>query len=189
MLDRKCIYYGNNKKTIYQAFTRINLESVYIKEAREREHGKNCFELVTPHKTYILRGNNSEDKRKWMQVISKQCSIVAENKIFEDLNERIRKYERIRASEDEQLVMACNSFDGLVSIQEGKNLLTQYYRSWFQGRSEEELLAETEDMDALREFWSKIANEEAFKISLSKLPAIRFLNRLPNTRQSSWDER
>jgi len=66
---------------------------VYVKDSNNKQYGKNSFELVTPHKTYILRGNNQEDKRKWMQIISKQCSIVAENKIFEELNERIRKYE------------------------------------------------------------------------------------------------
>jgi len=101
VLDRNCIYFGH-RKTVNKLFTRINLESISVRESDERLNGKYCFDLVTPHKVYILKANNTEDKKKWMQVISRQSNIVAENKIFEDLNERIRKHELTKSKETQR---------------------------------------------------------------------------------------
>lgn len=124
ILDAKCIYYGKDKKTIAKAFTRIDLETVSVQDASDK--GKYCFQLiVAQHNKYILKGNNTQNKEKWMQSISNQCSIVRENREFENINRKIRNEENKRAASDEKLVLECHNFDKLIQINEGLKLLIE----------------------------------------------------------------
>ena len=122
ILDAKCIFYGKDKKNISKAFTRIDLETVSIQDAPE--NGKYCFQLtIAQHNKYILKGNNTQNKEKWMQSISNQCSIVRENREFDTINQNIRKEEKKRSSNDEKLVTDCHDFEKLIQIEEGIKLL------------------------------------------------------------------
>lgn len=122
ILDAKCIYYGKDKKSIAKAFTRIDLETVTVQEAREQ--AKYCFQLIiAQHNKYTLKGNNTQNKEKWMQSISNQCSIVRENREFETINQNIRKEEKKRSINDEKLVTDCHDFEKLIKIDEGVKLL------------------------------------------------------------------
>ena len=128
VLDSRCIYYGKNKKSLTRAFSRIDLESVSVRSCEDSLYGKYCFELVTPHKVYVLKGNNSENKQKWMQSISKQCAIIAENKAFENLNEKIRRAELQRANRDEKVLISMKKFENLIEVREGVKLLVNYVK-------------------------------------------------------------
>lgn len=122
ILDAKCIFYGKDKKNIAKAFTRIDLETVSIQDAPE--NGKYCFQLtIAQHNKYILKGNNTQNKEKWMQSISNQCSIVRENREFETINQNIRKEEKKRSNNDEKLVTDCHEFEKLIQLDEGIKLL------------------------------------------------------------------
>lgn len=124
ILDAKCIYYGKDKKTIAKAFTRIDLETVSVQDGSDK--GKYCFQLIiAQHNKYILKGNNTQNKEKWMQSISNQCSIVRENREFENINRKIRNEENKRAASDEKLVLECHNFDKLAQINEGLKLLIE----------------------------------------------------------------
>jgi hypothetical protein len=122
ILDTKCIYYGKDKKSITKAFTRIDLETVSIQDASNK--GKYCFQLIiAQHNKYILQGNNTQNKEKWMQSISNQCSIVRENREFENINKKIRSEENKRAQSDERLVIDCHNLEKLANYDEGVKLL------------------------------------------------------------------
>lgn len=122
ILDSKCIYYGKDKKQIAKAFTRIDLETVSIQEASDK--GKYCFQLIiAQHNKYVLKGNNTQNKEKWMQSISNQCSIVRENREFENINRKIRNEENKRAQSDERLVIDCQNLEKLSKYDEGVKLL------------------------------------------------------------------
>ena len=58
-----------------------------------------------------------------MQSISNQCSIVRENREFENINQNIRKEEKKRSSNDEKLVEDCHDFEKLEQFEEGIKLL------------------------------------------------------------------
>jgi PH domain/Ras association (RalGDS/AF-6) domain len=125
ILDAKCIFYGKDKKSIGKTFARIDLETVSIQDAPE--NGKYCFQLtIAQHNKYILKGNNTQNKEKWMQSISNQCSIVRENREFETINQNIRKEEKKRSTNDEKLISDCHNFEKLVQVEEGIKILIQF---------------------------------------------------------------
>lgn len=109
---------------------------------------------MTPHKVYVLKGNNTENKQKWMQSISKQCGITSENKAFEELNDKIRKAEQQRAIRDEKLVLDCQNLESLVTYPEGVKLLSHLIpddilKSYLSHISDYKVNAETKPTQAL----------------------------------------
>lgn len=100
LLDAQCIYFAKSQKALLREFTRIKLDSSKVRGGDEVRNGKNSFELVTPHKIYLLRGNNAEDRAKWMQSISKQTSAYLEKKAFSSLNDDVREAEMRRAESE-----------------------------------------------------------------------------------------
>lgn len=104
LLDAQCIYFAKSQKALVREFTRIKLDSSKVRAGDELRNGKNSFELVTPHKTYVLRGNNTEDRAKWMQSISKQASVYLEKKAFSSLNDDVREAEVRRADTEARIL-------------------------------------------------------------------------------------
>jgi hypothetical protein len=105
LLDNQCIYFSKSQKALQNEFTRIKLDTSKVRLGDEMKNGKYSFELVTPHKTYVLKGNNSEDRAKWVQSISKQSTAFLEKKAFTSLNEEIRSAERKLADADCRMVI------------------------------------------------------------------------------------
>lgn len=104
LLDSQCIYFAKSQKALLREFTRIKLDSSKVRAGDEVKNGKNSFELATPHKTYVLRGNNAEDRAKWMQSISKQTSAYLEKKAFSSLNDEVRQAELSHAESDARIL-------------------------------------------------------------------------------------
>lgn len=126
VLDSKCIFYGKNKRTLSVAFSRIDLTSVSVIDADESVYGSSCFQLITPHKVYILKGNNRQNKTKWMQAIKKQSLISNENRRFDQFDEEIKKNEISRAMRDKDTILLSFSYDSLVQIAEGASIISEF---------------------------------------------------------------
>jgi hypothetical protein len=125
-LNSNYIYYGHNQKSINREFARIRLDTARVQPANEKQHGKYSFELVTPHKVYILKGNNNEDRQKWMYSMSTQIQILSENRILENLNEKIRYLENRKADADDDLIADCFTFDGCMRVPEARQIFYNF---------------------------------------------------------------
>ena len=118
LLDSQCIYFAKSQKALHKEFTRIKLDTSKVRSGDEAKNGKNSFELVTPHKVYVLRANNTEDRTKWLQSISKQSSAYMEKKAFSMLNDEIRNFERRNAEADCRLVTCQDDVRQMLRVSE-----------------------------------------------------------------------
>jgi hypothetical protein len=119
-LDTLRLYYSHSSRTISQAFTIIRLETA---SAVLVLSNKQTFKIETPLKSYTLKCNSSEDRLKWMQCITKQSSIIKENRLFSELDRKIVAEEHKKAQSDNFRCISFLEFQGIVNSSEGRDLL------------------------------------------------------------------
>jgi hypothetical protein len=124
LLDEKHLYYARTAKLIQQEFTLIRLDTAATRPSEE--FGKYSFELQTPHRTYVLKCNNSEDKQKWLTAVQRQCFIVRENQLFDSLAKKIIQEERRRSEVELAQLISCLEFKGLVNFRLGRELIYKF---------------------------------------------------------------
>lgn len=121
LLDEKHLYFAKTAKLVHQEFTLIRLDTASTRPSEE--YGKYSFELQTPHRTYVLKCNNSEDKQKWLTAVQRQCFIVRENQVFEALAKKIVQEERRRGEVELAQLISCLDFKGIVNFRLGRELI------------------------------------------------------------------
>ena len=126
VLDSKCMFYGKDRRSLSLAFSRIDLALVNVQDADESVFGRHAFQLITPHKVYVLKGNNQQNKQKWMQAIKKQCLISNENRRFDQYDDEIKKREMVRTMHDSELILSSFQFTHLTSFAEGAQVLAEF---------------------------------------------------------------
>jgi hypothetical protein len=124
LLDEKHFYYARTAKLVHQEFTLIRLDTAVTRPSEE--FGKYSFELQTPHRTYVLKCNNSEDRQKWFTAVQRQCFIVKENQLFDNLAKKIIQEERRRSEVELAQLISCLEFKGLVNFRLGRELIYKF---------------------------------------------------------------
>mmetsp|Transcript_13560 Transcript_13560/g.25577 ORF Transcript_13560/g.25577 Transcript_13560/m.25577 type:complete len:374 (-) Transcript_13560:71-1192(-) len=112
LLDRNHFHYALDKEDLKVFCKSFALETITARETDT--YGKYCFEIHTPHKTFVFKATNKSELTTWLSSINRQSRIVVENIVFETLNERIQLAEKSNSESDEALVRSCFDFTELM---------------------------------------------------------------------------